>query len=401
MLTRALGISRVEQGQVSPDRLVRNRDAAYVPLAASMLDIYLQGIGLTREALHLRVERAACNILDAPPRRLAAFCKLLDDRSHFDVDRRGDAAKLRRFVFQFASKFHPLGVQADRLGGHSTLEVRKRLERVLQLSWDEIARRMYRDLPQNQRLLSFETFAAPADLLARYNVAQAQVALFDAIDMRIHASRDFKSILKYVKFAHLMHRVIAVEDGYLIAIDGPVSLLHKTRRYGVAMAKFLPGLLSCRNWSAVATIRKPGFGPLLWRLSSQSGLTSHVNRPSDFDSSLEEELFSAWHRSDTQGWRLERESIVLEQGQVIFVPDFVAVSPSGKRVLIELVGFWTPEYLAHKRAQLERFSTTPILIVLPERAQFSLPQLPAQSWFVYKSKIHVPALIARVTQLAE
>lgn len=83
-------------------------------------------------------------------------------------------------------------------------------------------------------------------LLSRYNVAQTQVALFDATRMVVHAQADFKKILKRVKFARLMHRIRKVKDGYEFEFDGPAFLLRNTRRYGIAVATFLPGLLSCR-----------------------------------------------------------------------------------------------------------------------------------------------------------
>ena len=35
----------------------------------------------------------------------------------------------------------------------------------------------------------------------------------------------------------------------------------------------------------------------------------------------------------------------LHRGQKVFVPDFVFRHSDGRTVLIEIVGFWTPEYL--------------------------------------------------------
>jgi len=39
-----------------------------------------------------------------------------------------------------------------------------------------------------------------------------------------------------------------ISGQYLFRFDGPASVLRKTRRYGVAMAKFLPALIDFRGW---------------------------------------------------------------------------------------------------------------------------------------------------------
>jgi len=50
------------------------------------------------------------------------------------------------------------------------------------------------------------------------------------------------------------------------------------------------------------------------------------------------------------------------------VPDFAFRHQDGTQVLMEIVGFWTPEYLASKRQTLRQFREHHILIALPERS---------------------------------
>ena len=73
--------------------------------------------------------------------------------------------------------------------------------------------------------------------------------------------------------------------------------------------------------------------------------------------------------------RLLREARVLHEGQTTFVPDFVFQHSSGVEVLFEIVGFWTPEYLAAKRETLARFRSTRILLAVPERHERSLAMI--------------------------
>ena len=105
--------------------------------------------------------------------------------------------------------------------------------------------------------------------------------------------------------------------------DGPASVLRETRRYGVAMAKFLPALLACRGWRAHAVIQTPRAG---WHvaldLSPADGLHTHLPAPEEFDSDVESEFARKWGSEPRDGWTLSRESDILHLGQKVFLPDF-------------------------------------------------------------------------------
>ena len=66
--------------RVHPDRLLRGRDQAYLSAAQRMIDAYRDGVGRSRQQLHDAIEAALADLPACPPRRAAAFAKLLDDR---------------------------------------------------------------------------------------------------------------------------------------------------------------------------------------------------------------------------------------------------------------------------------------------------------------------------------
>ncbi|MBL7189194.1 MAG: DUF790 family protein [Phycisphaerae bacterium] len=65
---------------------------------------------------------------------------------------------------------------------------------------------------------------------------------------------------------------------------------------------------------------------------------------------------------------LIREGEILHERQRTFVPDFTFRHEDGTEVLLEIVGFWTPEYLAHRRRTLQLLRHHQILIALPEKS---------------------------------
>jgi len=77
----------------------------------------------------------------------------------------------------------------------------------------------------------------------------------------------------------------------------------------------------------------------------------------------------------------------------VFVPDFVFRHEDGTTVLFEIVGFWTPEYLAKKRETLRRFQGQGILLAVPERSLREGAE-PGAGVIVYKTAIKVAPVLA-------
>ena len=142
-----------------------------------------------------------------------------------------------------------------------------------------------------------------------------------------------------------------------------------------------------------ATLRTPWKTQAVLELSERSRYTSSLPPPEEFDSTVEEGLAAKFGET-RDGWRLERESEVLVDGQTVFVPDFVFRHEDGTAVLFEIVGFWTPEYLAKKRETLRRFRDHDILLAVPERSLRKGAE-PGAGVVVYKTAIKIePVLTA-------
>jgi hypothetical protein len=215
-----------------------------------------------------------------------------------------------------------------------------------------------------------------------------QACLYRAEAMTVYARGDYNSILRYAKLARLLHDIRRVGPGeYRLDFSGPASVLHETRRYGVSFARFVPALLAARNWSMRATMRTPWGTRAVLALSSKDGYTSHLPPPDEFDSSIEEAFAKKWG-DENEGWRLIREAVILHEGQTTFVPDFVFRHGDGREVLMEVVGFWTPEYLAKKRETIQRFRQHRILLAVAHRSLREGAAIPP-GVIVYKTALKV------------
>jgi predicted nuclease of restriction endonuclease-like RecB superfamily len=199
-----------------------------------------------------------------------------------------------------------------------------------------------------------------------------------------------------------MHSIRRANDNvYEFTFDGPASVLRETRRYGVAMAKFLPALLACQSWRAHAVIQTPRAG---WHvaldLSPEDGLRTHLPAPDEFDSDIESEFARKWGHEPRDGWTLSRESDILHIGQKVFLPDFTFQHSDGRKVLLEIIGFWTGEYLTSKLQTLSLFRETLLLLAVQEHVAESLPDLPAGT-IVYKTALKVKSVLEHLATIAE
>ena len=398
MLTSEHAIVEFEAGRARPDRLLQGPHGHYLDYAQRMLAIYRDGLGRRRRDLHHDVAAVFADEADCPTRRIAAFCKLLDDAGEFHVDRREQASQLRLKVFAKAAPLHPLVGEPDRLFEHSEREVKDAIAAELGMPWPAIEDALYADVLGYQRLDSFEGYADPQALLSRYNVAQVQACLYRAESMTVEAAGDFQSLLRYAKLARLLHRITPMGPSrYRIELSGPASVLRATRGYGVNFARFLPALLACKGWRMTATIRTPWKGTARLMLKEGDGLRSHLPPASEFDSGVEE-AFAARFAPHREGWQLIREGEVLHAGQTVFIPDFLFRHDDGTEVLLEIVGFWTPEYLAAKRHTLSLFGSRRLLLALPERSLRPDAE-PGENVILYKTALKLAPILEALERL--
>jgi len=398
MLTSEQSIVEFNSGRAIPDRLTQNTHRHYTEYARGMLSVYRDGIGRQRCWLHRQIESLFADEPDCPVRRIQAFCKLLDDKSVYQTDPQGKAAKLRLQVFSEAGRFHPLVEHADRLFEYDEKKIKTTLADKLGISQEQLEQNLYSDVIDFQQLEQFDGYPDAQALLSRYNVAQLQACLYKAECITVSASDDFKTILRYAKLARLLHEIVRLNSSsYRITFSGPASVLHETRRYGINFAMFLPALLACKGWQMTALVQTPWNRPAQLILSDRDGFTSHLPSPNEFDSTLEES-FAGKFGTRRNGWQLIREGEILHDHQKTFVPDFTFRHDDGTEVLMEIVGFWTPEYLAHRRQTLQQFRHHRIIIAVPEKSLRDGATI-GENVLVYKTALKLDPLMETLEKI--
>ncbi|MDY6805084.1 MAG: DUF790 family protein [Cyanobacteriota bacterium] len=240
---------------------------------------------------------------------------------------------------------------------------------------DEIIKGLYADLQENRILTEFEP-PTPEELLHRYNLSQVQGIFYRASHIRLNAHRndpgEYKLLFRYLKLFQLMTYIEGDADtGFTLTIDGPNSLFKPSTRYGLALAKMLPALLHVTKWSLHATLQTRDQYTKNWKtgkftLNSDCGLVSHYPPGKPYDSMIEASFAERWEKKKTD-WKLEREVDLIPIPGSVMIPDFRLVHPEGRTFLLEIVGYWRPEYLKKKFFQVQTADCDNLILAVSER----------------------------------
>jgi predicted nuclease of restriction endonuclease-like RecB superfamily len=250
---------------------------------------------------------------------------------------------------------------------------------------------LFSDLAGRHKLIALSAELTVENLLNRYNVELLRGVLYLAPRLIIRVHDNYKDLFKFIKLFGLMHETrplyskSGIEgdessiEGYEILLEGAVSpfLARTDRRYGIQFARFLPALLLCEaDWELEAEL-VTGFGKnALFKLKPQPHLRSHFKGSGEFDSQLEqslaisfEEKFGTGKQKERKGWAIQREDRIIPVFDTVMIPDFSFEHTDGRRVLLEIMGFWQPQYLERKIAKLNRAGRRDLIVMVSERTR--------------------------------
>ena len=354
-------IARLARGRLVPHRL-SPEDERVARVAGELCDLYAANLHGPRAGLEGRLsglEEELGPRLDA--RRgfkiVRALAKLLEERASWQPPTEADPYTIRTRVFELAAALpEPPASEPGLLEAPTRDDVLGRV--TAETGLGEVAELMYADRQGAQLLAEFEK-PSPEALIERYNVAQVQGVLYAAKELVVDLDRgaDARLVFHYVKKMALIYHLEPTPHGYRLRLDGPLSIFGGTRKYGLRLAKFLPGLLLTSPWRLSANVEWKGRDALLELDSEKNDLTSHYLGPKDANEGddVRDAFVRAWERAkDTGGWDLEAGSGVLPfpELKTALVPDFTLKNPAGDEVHLEILGFWSERNLVERVALL-------------------------------------------------
>jgi predicted nuclease of restriction endonuclease-like RecB superfamily len=159
--------------------------------------------------------------------------------------------------------------------------------------------------------------------------------------------------------------------GYLLTLTGPAAaFVARPSRYGVRFSRIVPALSRATAWQLRATVlREDRVCTFALRGRARAADARVGPEPSRarFDSAWERRFareFRAARDGLTAGWTLGRERTPLVAEGRVALPDFTLRHADGREAFVELVGFWTPEYLREKAEMVARVGSVPLVLIV-------------------------------------
>jgi predicted nuclease of restriction endonuclease-like RecB superfamily len=311
---------------------------------------------------------------------LRGLIKLLMDRCTFETASPIDPVEIRRAAFLKAREHHP--VTGKGAAASARNEIIAEVAREIGCAPEGVVQGLYADLTENQELTDFKNLTG-GELLDLYNLAQAQALLYRAIEMRLQVEpqdpEGYRELFSAIKAYRLIHTIKGnPQTGYQVRLDGPVSIFHRSQKYGIQMAVFLPALLLCTGWRMRAEIaQKPNRGSLYFEMKSdQDRLRSHYFEATPYENPVLEKLASSWAIFESP-WRLEPSREVIDLGESAFIPDFVLYHRDGRRFYLEVLGFWTPRHLQERLREFDHAGIKNFIVAAWDELRGSRDPLPS------------------------
>ncbi len=387
--------------EIIPKRL--KIDDKHLELATELINYFQGAVGKSQGVLERQLAEFEGDTTDYRVKRGLAYI-LKSSFCTFEVVSPMEPPMLREKVFALSAKSVSSRESTQVTLSKVADELTHELER--EVLPEQVLKGLYADLAENKILTVFD--APPAkDLLNRYNLSQVQGVFYKASKLILNAHRnvpgEYKLLFRYLKLFQLMAYIEGDADhGFTISIDGPTSLFNSSTRYGLAIAKLIPALLHVTRWSLAATLQTRDAYTNAWRtgrftLNSECGLVSHYPPGKPYDSMLEASFADKWDALKSD-WILEREVDLIPIPGSVMIPDFRLVHRDGRSYLLEIVGYWRPEYLQKKFYQVRRAGCDNLILAISERlnlekAGVKLDDVPAKIiWF--KDKLLPKSVLA-------
>ena len=352
MLPTQLLVARVSRGRVKP--AYAQMSGELLNLAERMINVFEGCVGGRKALLADRLRRFEEEDFDY--RLIRGLSTLLERRCLFEAESKLDPRVARSVVFEEASRRRVASVDERRM-------VIEECSVKLGVAPEELERSLWADLDEELILRRFDGLE-PSKLIRWYNLSLAQTLLFKSLRMEFTVSEGWKEVFRALKRLGLMY---SIEGDKRVAVDGPLSLLKMTERYGTALAKLLPYIVRAEDWWLKADVLSRRRNRI-YVFEARSGEAEL--EPIDevdaqlYDSGVEERFARAFNSLES-GWRLRREPEPIQAGSHVLIPDF-SFEKRGLKVYLEILGFWTQDYLERKVSKLNQIHGVDLIVAADE-----------------------------------
>lgn len=397
--------TRAEGNQIVPHYLTEQDH----PWLRALLDEHARFVGKRRSELDHRLKEPF--LVPAPRAKLAVaqhvLAALARDRAAAPLPPR----EARRLLFGRAS-----ATEAPREA------VVAEVARSLGVRPSDLQDALFADLRSERRLGPLPEDLSPSRLAAESNLAIVTSWLRRAARVRVTATGNTRALVRQARLEGLICSIARAraslsagptrrpphvlagldieadqhEPGIVLDISGPFALFRHTELYGRALAALVPRVTWCHRFELLARCalrRGSDRATLVIRSGDPIGTGRELAR---HDSELERRFAADFARA-APDWDLLREPRPVEAGDALIFPDFELIHRRDpeRRWLLEIAGFWTPEYLRAKLSRLRAARLDRLILCIDQNRCCSTEDLPVHARVIrYRRRVDPLAVLA-------
>ncbi len=367
-------------------RYLTERDEVWVRAVIERFDAYVGRTVREREAELPERVRTLAREHGVSVRAADGVAHVLGRRFKSKVDTALDPASVRALVFEEAGRDDSfdrdavLGRASERLG----------------VPVQELLRALFADRPSARVIAPIESLPSAAGIVESYNLALVQGLLLQSECVTVDVKEHVRAVVRFAKLAGLLCTYAVGDEGTRLEVSGPLSILRHTTKYGFALASFFPAVVATTGFHLEAHCVLRG-EPAIVHITATDRLARTHKLPKDADSAAERALARDVGRLGG-AWTLVRESDAVAVGTSSFFPDFTLRHVDGFAVLVEVVGFYTPEYLRSKLLALRAAASRPLLVCIDESLACDPGEI-AGGVIRFKKRIDAQALLSAAERL--
>ncbi len=368
MLTSDLVRFKKSGAKVTPRYLGAKTKERVLPIAAELVATYRASVGRTLGEL----DDAASAIGHEARDRLVVLGlrKLCDDRLLADRPEGLDPLATRAEVFARAAKAHRAATRAlDRDA------ILAEAAEALGASPADVDAALFADLRAAQVVKGFEA-VAPGELLASYDLALAQAALFRATRVVLRfegaAPAEVRAVFRAARFHGLLFSIARHDAGFEVVVDGPFSLFGSAQKYGFRLAMFLPTALSLPRFELRADLRLGAAKEAVEMMITHADDVACRRALVDGARPEIERLVGAFRALPSDWTVAPCDELLPLPGQAVIVPDLAFTSQkSGEVVYLEMMGFWSRDAVWKRIEQIERGLDARLIVAVKKSLRVS------------------------------
>lgn len=260
---------------------------------------------------------------------------------------------------------------------------------------------LFADLDSERRVGELSPELTPATLARHANLVLVESLLARARELRIIAPEHTQTLVRHARGSGLLCVVETLATGRVrIHVSGPFALFRQTRVYGRALTSLVRRTLAAPDYEISADCQLSARGDAITLGVGAGAPLAPTTEPAHFES-FGERAFARDFRRLARDWDLVRDPEPVTAGGRLVFADF-ELRRRGRNEppwLIEVVGFWTRDYLVEKLARLRAAGLDRMLVCVDTKRACDAGDLPADPQLLpFRRKVNAMAVLARLSE---